>query len=184
LISGDSVFAKIEYNNQLAVVKYILESGKCDFERGDWERYYNEYRRVQKEAWKSYIENFGLDSNDYPLDTTLPSIDELDLEILRGPQNAVSHGSLSGQQLLEVHATTNPFSTSTDIEYTLGSTAQVELSLLNTLGQVAWHKPFGAVEDAAKHKVSIPGSDLQPGSYFLRVATLTGEVKTVKLIKE
>jgi hypothetical protein len=179
-VSGDSVNAPIDFNDMLAVTKYILESGKCDFERADWERWYEDFRRQQREAW---VLSWGVDTALHPLDTTIPTLEDLDLEILRGQQGSVASGETSAPSLLDVRAVTNPFSTATEIEYTLGNSAQVELSLFNALGQVVWSQPFGKVEYAATHKASIGGEDLQSGSYFLRVATLTGDVRTVKLIK-
>lgn len=101
-------------------------------------------------------------------------------QLTRVQQGKVDPAALA---VVEVSATINPFSTSTEIDYTLGTTAQVELSLYNALGQVVWSTPFGAVQDARTHRLSI-GAELQAGSYFLRVATMTGEVKTVKLIKQ
>jgi hypothetical protein len=180
-IGEDTANTGIDFNNMLAVAKYILESGKCDFMRGTWEGWYEDYRRQQREAW---VLSWGVDTALHPLDTTIPTLEDLDLEILRGQQGSVASGESSAPSLLDLRAATNPFSTATEIEYTLGNSAQVELSLFNALGQVVWSQPFGKVEDAATHKASIGGKGLQSGSYFLRVATLTGDVRTVKLIKQ
>lgn len=88
----------------------------------------------------------------------------------------------TASHLLDFSAFPNPSSSGFEIEYTLGRTAQVEISVFNALGQVVWTKPFGAVEDARVHRMSV-GSELSPGSYFVRVATMSGDVRTLRVIK-
>lgn len=164
---------------QLAILQYLLESGKCD--KDILLQYYKETRDMQRKTW---ADTTTVDTNLVKMDTTLPTLEDLDLEILRGPQQgSVPSETYASPALLEVRATTNPFTSSTEIEYTLGRTAQVEISVYNALGQAIWSQPFGAVRDARTHHISI-GSDLQPGTYFLRVATLTGDVRTLKLVKQ
>lgn len=166
---------------QLAIFQYLLESGKCLSDSAIWRRGYDEGRAEQYKRW---VDTTTVDTNLVKMDTTLPTLEELGLEILRGPLAVDERGDNASQALLDVRALVNPFSSSTEIEYTLGRSAQVEISLFNALGRVVWSKPFGGVEDATKHRIGVSGAELSSGVYFVRVSTLTGEVKTVQLIKE
>src|SRR6187402_1015970 len=77
-----------DYLGALAVAKEIYDRGLCqnwDFIYDYGNRYKNTMDQVTK-IWRDTVQ----DSIATPLDTTLPSLEELDLTILRGPQNSVA----------------------------------------------------------------------------------------------
>lgn len=165
--------------SQMTIVQYLIESGKCEMDSATLVKAYDLRMVEWRDRW---ADTTTVDTNLVKMDTTLPTLEDLDLEILRGPEFASVNADPPSPSLLGVRVLNNPFSTSTEIEYTLGRTAQVELSVYNALGQVVWSKPFGAVEDARMHRLAL-GAELVPGSYFLRIATMSGDVRTLRVIK-
>ncbi len=64
----------------------------------------------------------------------------------------------------------NPFNPQTTIEFGLGESGVVTVTLLNLLGQEV-EEVFRGHLDAGDHRVSLNGANLPSGVYFLRVAT-------------
>ena len=129
-----------ELKSQLAIVQYLMESKKCPMDSALLVQAYEMGMELWRERW---ADTMTVDTNLVKMDTTLPTLEDLDLEILRGPEFASINSDPALQSLLGVRVVNNPFSTSTEIEYTLGRAAQMELAIYNALGQSVWTKPFG-----------------------------------------
>jgi hypothetical protein len=74
----------------------------------------------------------------------------------------------------------NPFKHETRIEFTLEKDADVELILMNSLGQTV---KILLMQQANKgeHSIILNGSDLEPGIYFIRLK-VDGNSQTRKCI--
>ena len=74
----------------------------------------------------------------------------------------------------------NPFSGRTDISFTLAERDHANVVLLDVLGRVQ-ENVLDASLDTGNHSVTLDGSSLRPGTYYLRLETSAGRV-TKKLV--
>lgn len=118
------------------------------------------------------------------VDTTIPSLEEIGLEILRGPQGAVAVGEASSRALISAEAVRNPFTESTALRVTLGRLAVVDVKIYDQLGRVVLTLNGEQVLDARAHEIPIDASTWSKGTYYARVSTISGDVQTVKLVAQ
>jgi len=168
----------------LAIDKYLIDNHKCLswYYIRNWESTYASAMAVVINTWRDTVK----DSLKTPLDTTLPSIDELGLAILRG-QNAVISRNTFGNVLINYFsATTNPFITETTLDFTLNRMSYIQLAIYDVLGRLVWGDGDGRGSslEAGEHAVHIDGKDLPVGILYARISTGFGEVRTVKLVHE
>ena len=170
-----------DYNGSNTVLKYLIESGKCTKDSGDlaWLiETYEENRQLQLQKWRDTVK----DSLKTPIDTTLPSLEDLDLTILRGPnQGAVS--AIHEPRLDELIATRNPFTDVLELKYRLSKSGMVRIDVYDLLGRAVYGEGQGYKQDG-KYMLSLQAKSWSPGSYYVRLSTPSGEVKTVKVMKE
>ncbi len=163
-----------------AVAKYIKESGRCsswDFVK-DSDTAYTLAVFDAITAWRDTV----TDSLATPLDTTLPSLEELDLTILRGPQSSVTPATHE-PRLGELIATRNPFADVLELKYRLAKSGMVRIDVFDLLGRSVYSEGQGYKQDG-EHTLSLQSKSWSSGSYYVRLSTPSGEVKTVKVVKE
>jgi hypothetical protein len=109
-LDADAIIGTFQYfpgrgydiNGSLAVAKYLFESGKCSLY---WDRYAKAWgptREDQFKHWQDTVSN----PESTPFDSTLPTLEDLGLGILRGPQGSVGRDE---RMKLEWLAVPNPF---------------------------------------------------------------------------
>ncbi|MEA1980717.1 MAG: T9SS type A sorting domain-containing protein, partial [candidate division Zixibacteria bacterium] len=76
----------------------------------------------------------------------------------------------------------NPFSDQTNISYTLGKEASVQISIIDILGKDVLTRDLGMIP-AGEHNTTINNQDLSPGIYFYTL-TAGGNSQTRKMIFE
>lgn len=76
----------------------------------------------------------------------------------------------------------NPFSTKTNITFSLSETSNAALSVTDVTGRAVKTIPFNSLEPGI-HKIQADLSDLKAGIYFCTISSDT-ELKTIKLIKD
>jgi hypothetical protein len=164
----------------LAVLKYLKETGRCT-NWGIIKDYNNTYNETLKYYHDYYWQDTVKDSTKTPFDTTLPTIDDLDLGILRGPNKVF--GAPAESRIGLLFATRNPFTETLELAYHLDKSAMVRIDIYDLLGK-AVHSEGQGYKQSGEYELSIQTNDWPSGSYFVRLSTPSGEVKTVKVIKE
>jgi len=169
-----------DVNGTLAVYKYLLETNRCptitNYIKDGW---WNGGRAEQYKHWQDTVK---VDTNLFKLDTTLPSLEELGLGILRENPNAgIKPAHELTYTLGDITASSNPFTTETNISLEMLQLGLVKFELYNELGQVVQHNDIGRVVEKGKHIIPIDGSSLSTGTYYARFSTSGGETKTLKL---
>jgi hypothetical protein len=165
----------------IAIAQYLLDSKKCadslnvEFLKEGIE---DEYR-LHYEKWRDTVQ----DSLKTPLDTTLPSLEDLGLGILRGnPNSVVSPASLE-ERIAELIATRNPFTDILELKYRLDKSAMVRIDVYDLLGRAVYSEGQGYKAEG-EHLLSLQSKAWASGSYYVRLSSPSGEVKSVKVVKE
>jgi hypothetical protein len=165
----------------LAIMKYINESGKCKESHlvREYDKIYRTYIDLIVEIYRDSVQ----DSLKTPLDTTLPSLEDLGLGILRGnPNEAVSPASYE-ERIGELIATRNPFTDILELKYRLEKSEMVRIDVYDLLGRAVYSEGQGYKAEG-EHMLSLQSKGWSSGSYYVRLSSPSGEVKTVKVVKE
>jgi hypothetical protein len=165
-----------DQNGALAVIKYLLESGKCPELNDRFIKTWGPTRDDQIRLWQDTVTNPELT----PFDSTLPTIEDLGLGILRGPQGAVGRDE---RVRLEWLAVPNPFIDQVSVNLNAPHPGIVRIELFDVLGRsvqsrIEEYIPVGPTI------LSYPVSGLDPGSYLLRVEFDGWQVSTQRIEKQ
>ncbi len=164
-------------NGELAVIRYIIERGTCPFLLDYLHTTFDLVRQRQREIWRDTVK---IDTNIYKLDTTLPTLRKLHLEVLIGQQEHRSGGAATFD-IAGLHATQNPFTKETEIAFELGDRELMQLKVYDALGRVVFDNGIGNVLEAGKRSFKIDAKAWASGVYYARLSTVRGLVRTVKL---
>ncbi len=165
---------------QMAILKFVHDSGQCKEAFPEFDKEYNELRQRLISLYRDSV----LDTIATPLDTTLPNINDLGLSILRGKQNGVTSPThKTSVNLSFLRAEENPFTNEVALVYELSDASLVRVEVYDVLGNSVYGNG-GGLQQAGEHHLPIDGSHWSKGTYYARLITLSGEVKTVKLIKK
>jgi hypothetical protein len=162
----------------LAIEKYLVESGKCiKWTEND---YIQDSISIMKEViyiWRDSVQ----DSIKTPFNPIIPTLEELNLGILRGPSSVppVAHETRLG----ELIATRNPFTDILELKYRLDKSAMVRVDVYDLLGRAVYSEGQGYKAEG-EHVLSLQSKAWASGSYYVRLSSPSGEVKTVKVVKE
>lgn len=172
-----------DYNTAAAILKLLVDSNRCSsfFYKKDFGLAWYDIRRTQRLNWQDTQINQPLSS----LDTTLPSLEEVDLEILRGPQYAAVKTAFTPSTASKItYFTTsqNPFTDETTLRFGLLDAEYMKIEIFDLLGNNLYteNKLFSDKDSHWK----IDGKQLPHGGLYARLSTLGGEVSTIKLSKE
>ncbi len=171
----------VDDNGSLAVVKFLLDSNRCLSWLGDVNKHWAETRYYQYQTWRDSVKDEKLT----PLDTTLPSIDSLDLGILRGPQFAAVRNGFTPSSLTKIEyliASENPFKEETTLRFGLADAEYMKIELYDLLGNTVYSDSKLCGEGGGEWRID--GKSLPKGALYVRLVTMGGEVKTVKLVHE
>jgi hypothetical protein len=187
-----SMLATFQYNEKrgqvdmaglIAVCKYILESGKCPLYEYDFRESYTNGRFAQYQHWIDSVDD-RKDDPRYALDTTLPSLEELDLEILRGPNAGGVKGKGDQASLLsQVRVSPNPFKIESELSFTLPASELITFEVFDELGRVVQEAKRTLYLEGS-HTFTISGEGLASGSYYARLTTGRGETRTLRVVKQ
>lgn len=118
-------------------------------------------------------------------DTTLPSLQEIGFQILLGPEyGAVHGGSYPTTVLGGVAASPNPFNRDAEITYTMNVPATLTVEVFDPLGKKVESPVPSVFTPIGDRTLTLSGSLLPSGTYYIRFSVPEGEVKTVKVVKE
>lgn len=166
-----------DINGIIAVIRFAEETGKCPTDTAEWHKDLKRLREIQFEKWEDTAQVGSPE-----VDTTIPTLEELGLEILRGPQGAVKLADAASPALISAEAVRNPFTETTALRITLGRLAVVDVKVYDQMGRVVLTLTGDKVLDATTHELPIDATTWSKGTYYARVSTLSGDVQTVKLI--
>jgi hypothetical protein len=162
----------------LAIAKYLIENDRCPLFTATFNKLYGEEKQLWYQRWRDTVDSGTPDSE---WDTTLPTLEELDLGLLRGQSKVEYSAEESPITLLNVTATLNPFTNKTIVRFELDGTALIRFSLSDAAGRVVYDNGIGNLLGLGVHEIVLDGSTLPTGMLYARVATSRGEVKTIKL---
>ncbi len=172
-----------DQNGALAVLKFLLDSHRCLswFQNPNPGQLWSKARYDQLKFWQDTVKNPTLT----PLDTTLPSLEDLDLQILRGPQYAAVKNGFTPSSLTKIEyliASQNPFNKETTLHFGLHDAEYMKIEVYDLLGNKIFSDSRLCSEGEAEWRID--GQTLPRGSLYVRLSIMGGEVKTVKLIHE
>ena len=165
-------------NNTLSVIAWLMRNTTCDTP-ALWDQY-QVSRRSQRQDWLN-------DTNAYPLDTTLPSMADLGLDTLLNEHFQYVSGVAPdnfNQIVPTFGVSENPFTKVTGLWFDLSQSTYLGIQVFDLEGRPVIGDGSGIVYSPGAHDIPIDLRDYPAGSYYLRVALGTGEVRTIKLIKD
>lgn len=171
-----------DYLGALAVLKFIKESGRCSkwYFIKEYNSQVNGTFAAIYDRWKDTVQ----DTINTKPDSTLPTLEELDLTILYGPSEVVDQPMRSSQrEILHLSASGNPFKQEVELNYELSDGAMVRINIFDQLGRSMYAEGLGW-QSSGKKSIRIDGNSWAEGVYYARLFTLRGEIRTVKLVKE
>jgi hypothetical protein len=190
---------------KVSALQYVLQSGKCPGLTEDFQTYFNAASQGRHNMWLDSIigiydtvQRWGIyswwvdsmvnkDTLANPYDSTIPSLQQENLQILMGQQFAGIQPSspISSQGLVSAQLLQNPINNEIDLSYQMGRTALVTMELRNVLGRsVPIANAKYQLEQPGSHQASIPAPYLPQGTYYLRITTDSGDAITLKVMKE
>jgi hypothetical protein len=190
---------------QEAIDNYIILSGKCPGFASDFASYYNSASHWRHQFWLDSIvvkydtvvpygsyswwvdSLVNKDTLANPYDSTIPSLQQENLQILMGQQFASvqPNSPITSQGLVSAQLLQNPINNEIDVSYQMGRTALVTMELRDVLGRsVPLANAKYQLEQPGSHQASIPATNLPPGTYYLRITTDSGDAITLKVMKE
>ncbi len=168
------------FSGQAEIEKYLIESGKCPFYAAMLQSGLNQLYPIWYRAWKDTVK----DSLLTPWDTTLPTLQQIGFEALLGSQAAVQGGIIPTSVLGNIGVAPNPFTDNTVIDYTLNVPATLTVEVFNVLGQRVAAPVPSVFTNNGDYSLTLTGSALASGTYYVRFSVPEGEVRTIMLTKE
>ncbi len=191
-----------------AALEYVIGSGKCpgfaslpylhvaiQARHTDWlDSIENKYEYLLYPPGSPglirYRDSINADTLANPYDSTVPTLQQVNLQVLLGPQyekvQQSTPAAVGTQALLSAQLIENPVSDDEiDIAYQMNRTALVTMELSDVLGRsVPLSYAKYQLEQAGSHTASISAPNLPVGTYYLRITTDVGDAITLKVVKE
>ena len=166
-------------NYPLAIMQWIMMNTDCDKPRQPLWKSYEAARETQREQWQN-------DTSLYALDTTLPTMQQLGIDTLLAKHFKYAHveGKPFPSIVPEYALSRNPFENATTLRFTLTEASYERVDVLDVLGREVWSEGDGHLLDPGEHTIPIDMSTAPSGTYYLRITLGTGEVRTIKMVKE
>jgi hypothetical protein len=170
-----------DHRGALTVLYFLVQTGRCPkltayYDTAVIPATWNELYAV----WFDTVKNQTLT----PFDSTLPTLEDLDLGILRGKPSDVKKfvDTKYGPIISNIIALENPFSSETKIDFTLREAAAIKMEIFDVLGKRYYSTE--KVFDEGKNQIAVPGKDLPHGILYARFSASDGTVKTIVLRHE
>jgi len=165
----------------LAVLTFLVKENRCP----SLTAYYDTL--VIPSTWHALYLSWSdtvADPDHSVFDSTLPSLEDLGLAILRAKPSEVKHfnDAVMGPLVFNLYSTPNPFTSETRISFTCRESCALNFEVLDLLGK--------KVYDGGKHLFSkgsntiiIPGKGIPNGLLYGRFVLPDGSASTIKLRK-
>jgi len=171
----------LDRNGSLAIIKFLRDSNRCMGWYFMAPQVWTQTRQDQYTTWRDTAKNPKLN----PLDTTLPSLEDLDLQVLRGPQYAAVKDAFMPTSITKIrylNVSENPFKSETTLLFGLADDEYMRVDIYDLLGNKVYSDTKLLGEGDKEWRID--GKSLAGGSLYARLSTMGGEVKTVKLMHE
>lgn len=168
-----------DMNAARAIARYILDSTNCDHMKESLSTQIKNQITAYLEIWRDTV----TDSVATPFDTTTPTIDELGLSIIRKGQNYVLPDYILVEAIHNITAIPNPVGDQLTIEYELKENCISNIEIHDLLGREI-SRTDRNFELKGKQSRQFNTASWEAGTYFVRITTSQGEVKTIKVFKE
>jgi hypothetical protein len=167
-----------DHRGALTVLYFLVQNNRCPNETAYLDTAnipatWNELYKV----WQDSV----TDTLKTPFDSTLPTLEDLDLGILRGKPSDVKKfiDTKYGPIISNIIALENPFSSETKIDFTLREAAAIKMEIFDVLGKRYYSTE--KVFDQGENQIALPGKDLPHGILYARFSASDGTVKTIVL---
>ncbi|MDP4198114.1 MAG: hypothetical protein Q8922_01640 [Bacteroidota bacterium] len=171
-----------DQNCTLAVYAWLMHNTSCDAQHFLWGSY-KATRNSQRESW--------LNDTTVPYDTTLPSMRDLGLDSLLAIHFKyawVPSGGDFGKHVSSYSVSENPLHDITTLRFDLSDAEYVRVEIFDVMGNntpcPSLQKTGAGLFESGQHQIPIDFSRCASGTYYLRITLGTGEVRTIKLVKE
>jgi hypothetical protein len=168
----------IDWNGSIAVIDYLLQNHRCPDASSLLLKLRTGTRDDQVQTWRDTVK----DSSKTPIDTSAVTLEQLDLQILRGSQFAVMPSKGLPKGLGDLFATKNPFTDETTLVTTISDATMLKLEVYDLLGKKLYEE--NRFLSAGDVRWILNGKILPEGSIYARISTVNGEVKTIKLMRQ
>ncbi|MEI8133746.1 MAG: hypothetical protein WCH46_01565 [bacterium] len=165
----------------MAVLKFLVKENKCP----NATAYYDTV--VIPGGWRDLYSKW-LDTARDPVntkfDSTLPTLEDLDLGILRGKPADVKKyfDTKLGPIMSDISALENPFTSDTKIAFSTREAVAIKMEIFDVLGKRYYSTE--KVFDQGENQLIVQGKDLPHGILYARFSASDGTVETVKLRHE
>jgi hypothetical protein len=170
-----------DIRGNLAVLYFLVNSNRCPAETkyldttvipGTWAALHN--------TWQDTVSNPNLT----PFDSTLPTIEDLGLSILRGNPAEVKQflDAVAGPMISNIISLPNPFTDETRIDFTCREAVAVKFEVFDLLGKRVYNGGE-SVYSKGENEIKLNGEGLPHGLLYGRFSASDGTVRTVKLVK-
>ncbi len=166
---------------EMAVYQYLATSGKCPTFEAAFQKEITAGWNSMYSKWRDTVS----DSILTPFDSTLPTLQQIGFELLLGPQYAAVHrGILPSSVLGNIGISPNPFIDNTVVDYTLNVPATLTVEVFNSLGERVAAPVPSVFTNNGDYSLTVSGSALASGTYYVRFAVPEGEVRTIMITKQ
>jgi hypothetical protein len=149
----------------------------------------NYLRQTHPECWSSagdqqYSQDSLYDAQNGYDPSHLPPLDSLGLGfLLKGAVSPTTGSTLPSQYLASFTSSPNPFKKETTLDFTLNRMTYTSIAVYDELGRLVWGYPGSSLE-AGEHSIHLDATNFPSGTFYARISTGFGEVKTVKLVHD
>jgi hypothetical protein len=168
-----------DYRGALAIVKFLVETNRCpqSTARFDTVTIPATWAALHH-AWMDTV----FDPNLTPFDSTLPTLEDLGLGILRGNPADVKYfiDSKLGPMITVIGAMPNPFTDETRIDFSCREAVAVRFEVFDVLGERVFDGGE-KVYSEGENRVTLLAAGLPHGILYARFSASDGSVKTIKL---
>jgi hypothetical protein len=163
-----------DYNGEVAVLDYILSTGRCPTDSAGIYYLRKSARESQWFRWQDTVK----DSLATPLDTSAVTLDSLGLNyVLSAAPTAVATGP---DPIMSFAALRNPAHGEFVLQLELGAPAAIDVEVFDVLGHRLWHAGRQSI-DRGMRSFNVTLDDAG-GTYFARVSTASGATRTIRLV--
>ncbi|HYM20232.1 MAG TPA: hypothetical protein VEW28_04415 [Candidatus Kapabacteria bacterium] len=172
-------------NGALAVIKFLLDSHRClsFVYMENLGQLWTNTRNLQYQHWKDTVRD--QQATPFSQDTILPSLEDRNLQVLRGPQYQAVKDAFTpsnDKKILYLAASENPFTSETTLKFGLSDAEYIKIEIYDLLGNKLYSENKLSGEGANEWKLD--GRALPHGSMYARLSTMGADVMTIKLVRE
>jgi hypothetical protein len=163
--------------NALVTISKFAEDSLCPSWKQNFDDLIKRARHLQHKQWQDTV----TDSLKTPLDTSLKSLDDLNLGYLRQYTNGVAALPSNNEEVIStLKAIKNPFDDEIELRYSLSNGSAIRIDVYDVLGKQMFADGQG-YHSAGQSTVKIDSKNWMLGTYYARLTTSSNETKSIVL---